>query len=371
LSPPRSFLSRLLGAAKVGFGVAALTALLFVFVEGASSILLLTGDLRKAARRPPTERIHTRYDPLLGWANIPGIAAQDLYGPSRGLRINSQGFRDSREFGVHVPAGKIRIVCLGDSFTLGYGVDDDHTWCHLLAAMDPRIETVNMGQGGYGLDQAYLWYARDGVKLDHDVLIFAFITEDFRRMQRKEFLGYGKPILRIRNDGLEARNVPVPRRSYYFPWLTRNAPLFRKLKTLELLERLLGTASPTGPPPDLPGDPETWKVALKIFDTLHATTRVHGGLLALVSLPDAADYQVDKSDHWRGSLRSEAGQKGFVFLDLVDEIRKLPADEVPGLYDYHFNEKGNQWVARALYEKLTSLPEVQSKLAERGGTPPP
>ena len=28
-----------------------------------------------------------------------------------------------------------------------------------------------MGQGGYGIDQAYLWYKRDGTKLDHDVQI--------------------------------------------------------------------------------------------------------------------------------------------------------------------------------------------------------
>ena len=44
--------------------------------------------------------------------------------------------------------------------------------------LDPRFESVNMRQGGYGLDQAYLWYQRDGTRLAHDVHIFAFIFDD-------------------------------------------------------------------------------------------------------------------------------------------------------------------------------------------------
>jgi hypothetical protein len=49
-----------------------------------------------------------------------------------------------------------------------------------------------MGQGGHGVDQAYLWYKRDGVKLKHDFLLFAFITLDFQRMQQRDFLGLNR-----------------------------------------------------------------------------------------------------------------------------------------------------------------------------------
>ncbi len=88
-----------------------------------------------------------------------------------------------------------RLVCSGDSFTFGYGVGDEATWCALLATIPPGIETVNMGQGGYGLDQAYLWYRRDGLHLGHQVHVMALITRDFERMASDRFVGYGKPLL--------------------------------------------------------------------------------------------------------------------------------------------------------------------------------
>ena len=51
-----------------------------------------------------------------------------------------------------MPPGKTRIICSGDSFTLGFGVDNEHTWPQQLAARNANLETVNMGQGGYGAD---------------------------------------------------------------------------------------------------------------------------------------------------------------------------------------------------------------------------
>ena len=62
-------------------------------------------------------------------------------------------------------------------------------------SLDPRLETLNMGQGGYGVDQAYLWYKRDAAKFEHQVHLLAFITDDFVRMQSDRFRGYGKPVI--------------------------------------------------------------------------------------------------------------------------------------------------------------------------------
>src|SRR5271157_4803646 len=117
--------------------------------------------------------------------------------------------RNNADFATKVPPGKTRIVCSGDSFTLGNGVDNDHTWPQLLASRAKNLETVNMGQGGYGADQAYLWYKRDGVPLDHNIQIFALISPDFYRMQHSSFNGYGKPMLTVENERLVTTNVPV------------------------------------------------------------------------------------------------------------------------------------------------------------------
>ena len=134
-----------------------------VLLEGISSAVLFVRGIARAWRGPLAERTHTRYDELLGWVNEENVEIPDLYGEGLSIKTNSQGFRADRDYNVTPPAGKVRIICSGDSFTLGYGVDNDHTWCQLLTTFDDRLQTVNMGQGGYGIDQAYLWYERDGI----------------------------------------------------------------------------------------------------------------------------------------------------------------------------------------------------------------
>jgi len=81
-----------------------------------------------------------------------------------------------------VPPGYLRVIGSGDSFTLGHGVANGQTWCARLEEIDPRFENVNMGQGGYGADQAYLSYRRDRRRLDRDTHIFAFISDDLHRL---------------------------------------------------------------------------------------------------------------------------------------------------------------------------------------------
>lgn len=351
---------------KTSLQILLLTLLLFFLVEGASSTLLFISRLHEEIAKVPRERIHTHYDSLLGWVGIPNLDLPDVYGPGKWMKTDSRGFRDDGDVGERVAPGKLRVICSGDSFTLGYGVDNDHTWCGLLSEMDPRLETVNMGQGGYGLDQAYLWYARDGAKLDQDVLIFAFITEDFRRMQRREFQGFGKPVLKLSDGVLVTENVPVPRQNYLLQWLSQNGSLFDSLKTVELSRKILGTSG-SRKEPDMPNNSETWKVVLQIFKELERMSASKGSTLVLVSLPDAADSWVDKSDHWRGTLSREATAEGVAYFDLVDAIRQLPEERVRSLFnqDQHYNEAGNQWVAETILQKLLTLQPVTHRLAER------
>src|SRR5271165_6751316 len=186
----------------------AATLVLLLVLEGIASIYYA---FRGAFATPPVaESLYTEYDRELGWVSLPNVYLPNMYGPGKYLRTDSQRFRDNADFAPIVPYGKARIICSGDSFTFGFGVDNDHTWPQLLATRTPNLETVNMGQGGYGADQAYLWYKRDGVKLDHDIQVFAFIVDDFRRMQALTFIGYGKPMLVVENGQLVTKNVPVP-----------------------------------------------------------------------------------------------------------------------------------------------------------------
>lgn len=350
--------------------------LVFAIVEGASSLLLLALVVPAKIRPPVAERRHTQYDEELGWVNVPGLRAEDMYGPGVSLTINSQGFRNRRDFPARVPEGKVRIICSGDSFTLGYGVADDATWCAQLESLDPRAETVNMGQGGYGVDQAYLWYARDGAALDHQIHIFAFVVEDFRRMQDDAFFGYGKPVLRLEEGQLVTDNVPVPRRGYRVPWLTQNLDLLTQLRSLELLRAVFGSSS-ARLGEDLEED-ELPDLVGAIFEKLRQMNREKGSRLVLVYLPMRAEVEPALSDPWRDFLRQQAAARRIAFLDLVEVIRELPPEQIPALFipegvlsfpeaANHYSVQGNRWVARQLHVRMRRLLASASRGSDAPG----
>jgi hypothetical protein len=343
-----------------------MTLLLFVVLEGASSAVLLLRDLWWDTRPVPRERRHTQYDPLLGWSNRPGVSVPNLYGPGKNLTINAEGFRGTEPVAVAIPPERVRVICSGDSFTLGYGESDEASWCARLAQIDPRLETVNMGQGGYGVDQAYLWYARDGARLEHDVLIFALIADDLERMRGAEFQGYGKPLLRVRNGALVTENVPVPQTSYRFPWLRQHARQFSRLRMMELARILMedrrASEHRTGGI-----DAELWQVAVEIFKALRKLADEKGALLLVAVLPGPSDYRTQASDAWRDALLSEPELQGCRLLDLVEALRRLPADQVAGFFNgyQHYSEAGNLWVAERLLETLRAEPAFTHELEER------
>ena len=312
-----------------------------------------------------TEREHTAYDEELGWINLPNLHIEDMYGHDVYFSTNSQRYRNANDFTPEVPAGKVRIICSGDSFTLGFGVDDDHTFCQQLAGLDNRLETVNMGQGGYGIDQAYLWYRRDEAKLEHDVVLFAFITSDFIRMESDTFYGYGRPWLTLRDGELFQENFPVPSRSYNVSWLTVNLYMLQQLNTVKFMNKVFGSVRSQGDAsPVVKDHRHTEEVVAKIYSELQQISLANQRQAVLVYLPTLADYEGTGTGRWREFVRAEAGKNDYFFVDLVEEMRTLPGHTVKKMFRKggHYSDEGNRYVAEALYKKLMEIPEIESKL---------
>ena len=107
----------------VVFAAFSVTAALLLI--GAAELLL---GIFAPRWRQLSERKHAEFDPLLGWVNQRSVDIPDAYGAGVRLTTNSCRFRGTSELDDAIPAGKIRIVCSGDSFTLGYGVGDAETY---------------------------------------------------------------------------------------------------------------------------------------------------------------------------------------------------------------------------------------------------
>ena len=332
-------------------------------VEGTASLALFAHTL---LRDQVAEDSYTERDTLLGWISKPNFYNPDFYGPGRSLRSNGQRFRHDGDLAPQPPTGRLRVVCSGDSFTLGFGVGDAQTWCAQLAGVDSSLETVNMGQGGYGIDQAYLWYLRDGIRLHPDVHIFAFIEPDFARMRSDRFLGYPKPVLVRDSDGVRAEGVPVPRPGLgrFMVRLTDATRTLRIYTAFGYLYRKF--KHPTNPTDALQKDSLTWKLARATFRELARRDSAAGAQLTVVFLPTYDDYAGHFSDSYRRWAREDAARHEFNYVDLIKPLRKTPPDsvdmffikqgEVPFAHATgHYTAIGNAWVAAQLRRLVPAL----------------
>ena len=108
-----------------------------------------------------------RYDRRLAWKSI----VLDDNGNYRDLEGSSPAAAGPDQ--SHAPDC---VALYGDSFTEGYGVSPQDSWCSVLSHL-LHCQVANFGVAGYGTDQAYLRFLdnrRDRAK----VVILGFLSEN-------------------------------------------------------------------------------------------------------------------------------------------------------------------------------------------------
>ena len=352
-----------------------ITIVLVIFLEGAANIACFIIKLVNA--KIAAENIYTEYDRELGWVSRKNEEIKNMYGRGIFLITNSQGFRNSNDISPKKEPLKKRWIFVGDSFTFGYGVDNDHCYCSCVSEMKPGIEYVNMGQGGYGCDQMYLWYLREGMKLDHDVLVFAFTTDDFNRMRFDKFIKYPKPYLDIVNDQIVEKNVPVPER----PFMMRNFPRFVEVKDQLglgwLAGRIVSSANDQGSENEaravIDNNDKYEDIIIRVFNNLNNESLKNNRIALFVHLPTYSDYYENTSLKYRDFLRQKAQAFNWNYLDLIDDFRKVRSDSIPFLfirkdipgYLYsagHYSVSGNEVIARLLISRIRQNPKISGIL---------
>lgn len=331
--------------------------LFLALTEGVLSWAYAFAKTREAmAARERPEHKHAQHDAELGWTNQPSRVVRDLYGPGKHFSTNAQGFRAREEYSAAVPSGRQRIVFAGDSFTMGFGVGDEDTYPAQLERLDARLQSVNLGMGAYGADQAFLRVRRDAKGLAKNLIVFAFIAHDFRRMELDYYMA-PKPRLALVNGKLEIENAPVPERdagedarlaaTQFLSWLdlgkalTRAASWLRPKPSRETVER--AGAAPNG----FPFAP----VAEAMFAELAALARDQNAALLFVYLPVRGELLAPEQPV-RDWTERAAAARAIAFFDASPAFRGRDPTPLFGL-DAHYSEAGNALVAETL------LPEVQ------------
>jgi hypothetical protein len=161
-----------------------------------------------------------RYDPDLGWTNLPGYRSPP--NAPFTVTINSLGLRAAEEYAPTPPDGRDRIAVFGDSLAFGEEVDDNRTVSAWIEALDPSRQALNYGVHGYGLGQSVLRLEAEGGDLGADVVVLMVLyPENLVRATTDHFV-HAKPVFRMVEGRLEIGNHPVQRESR-MPWLLRTS----------------------------------------------------------------------------------------------------------------------------------------------------
>jgi hypothetical protein len=97
--------------------------------------------------------------------------------------INSQGFRNDRDFSYHKPRGMLRVLSLGDSHTQGYEVDQEKTFSvvteRYLQGEGLQAEVINTGVSGFSTAEELVFLENEGMKYKPDIVVLGFYANDF------------------------------------------------------------------------------------------------------------------------------------------------------------------------------------------------
>ena len=160
-------------------------------------------------------------DPALFWRLRPNhVIVPSKSAPessARGIHVNSRGLRGAETASFPAP-GVVRLACLGDSHTFGWGVEDDQAFPTLLdaglAGDGVPVECVNAGAPGYSSRQVGIMLERVVLPdLHPQVVLLAFghndvtpvlFSDDARSLAIAEGRRAAPPRFAYTRTGLEA-----------------------------------------------------------------------------------------------------------------------------------------------------------------------
>jgi len=109
------------------------------------------------------------------------------------MRTNSKGVRADSEIPYEKPEGVKRIVLLGDSFAMGFGVNLEDTFSSqmqkFLKNQGINTEIINLGIPTYGNAEALIALKEEGLKYQPDLVVLAWHPSDYSENIQSNLFG--------------------------------------------------------------------------------------------------------------------------------------------------------------------------------------
>lgn len=333
---------------------------------------------------------YVAHDPRIGYLYVPN-SKMTLPVPGGGtytIAINAAGIRSNREYSkAKPPCVKQRIIVLGDSFTAGQYVSNEHRFTEHLERRLPGTEVINFGLEGTGTDQQLLIYEHIASQYEHDLVILLPFLQNIRRNLVDAREGYDpktlqkiyfrKPRFKLVDGKLELTGVPVPDKQLAageagtegttaaanvatdtehslvnsVKFAIRNAPGVKQLKGL------VSRVKPHEPFPEY-ADPnsEGWRLQAAIVKRLHDVASPRP--VVVVPIFYASYVMYKKAKNYLDRFNELAASMGPTMhvIDVQPHFARQGEEAVRCFlepHDSHFSSHGNLVLAEALQDELT------------------
>lgn len=315
------------------------------------------------------------YDPVLGWAPVPGTSSKDAL-----FRYNQNGLRSlspQESVAFRPGAGVLRVALFGDSYTHGGDSGIENTWGYRLReefkSRGINAEVLNFGVSGYGMDQALLRWQKEGYKYAPHIVIFGLQVENIKRnvnLMRYMFhpaagMLLFKPRFILDHDRLKLVNSPPPppqrifgilshydswefsRYEYWYDPVKYKDDLWLKSRLISLilyfLDQAKGETHRNGEDPDL--------LSLKIIQEFKEEVESRGARFLMVYLPHDSDTKsAIITGRWPSARFLSEAEKVQPLIhperELLNEARR---SSVRALFaDPHYTAKASKIVASVI-----------------------
>ena len=315
---------------------------------------------------------------------------QSMYDSFKPVEVitNGYGLRNP-EIPIAKPSNMKRILFIGDSFTMGWGVKDEDGFVRQTETrmnhmnLPFAIQTINAGFTAAGPSGYYLSLKLDGMQFDPDIVVVGFyLGNDILSRKDVEWVktdDQGLPdVVRSKSNYIDAtgqlrlKDLPL---AYHIPYLRRSHlfilmmnTIFRDTVIPGQEELITDTACIFNR--DCHAFDQGKSEVKLLFSTMNTMLKQHGKRLVIAIIPTNfqvhfnVEYKTQYNLPFKPSNRRFLNdefiqyfiQQEIEYIDLLPPLlEKAGSERLYFTQDDHWNEAGHRVAAEAISQKLISL----------------
>jgi len=233
------------------------------------------------------------------------------------FQINGQGFRSAVDFTHEKPKNVLRVLVLGDSFTVGYEVGQEETYSVVLQRelqkQGINAQVINAGVSGFSNAEELIFLEQEGIRYQPDVVVLGFYSNDLSDNIRTglfELDKKGDLIVRNKNYTPVAKIHDFLNSISVYRWLSENSYLhnylnaaatqwvvawFNQKRQEEVVHSQSQISNPQKDQTEILLKDYQARLACKLVERAHSVSSDNKALFILLEIPDYSHNRISPS----------------------------------------------------------------------------